>query len=101
MEVNCSVARGKPRDLECDEGCEKMKQTRTRELTDRERLQKEQEEAENQRALEEYEKKFGPKKHRERKRTQVEETKETNYLLYVLLSVGFLVFAVAVYFILA
>lgn len=99
MEVNCSAARDKA--LECDESCEKVKQSRARELKNKERLQKEQEEAENQRALEEYEKKFGPKKYRERKRAQVEETKETNYLLYVLLSVGFLVLAVAGYFVLA
>lgn len=99
MEVNCA-ARAKSKALECDENCEKVKQNRTRERSDRERLQREQEEAENQRALEEYEKKFGPKKYRERKRTQVEETKEANYLLYGLVSGGILLVAVMVYFVL-
>lgn len=101
MEVNCNAARMKSKLLECDDNCEKAKHNRNQERNDKERLQREHEEAENQRALEEYEKKFGPKKYRERKRAQVEETKETDYLLYALVSGGILMVAVIVYFVLA
>ncbi|XP_058459485.1 NF-X1-type zinc finger protein NFXL1 [Malaya genurostris] len=98
MDVNCDGSKGKGKTLPCDESCEVFKEAKTRELTEIERQQKEQEEAENQRALEEYEKKFGRKKYRERKRVHVEETKDSKWLVYVLISSGVLLAAVFAYF---
>ncbi|XP_055535843.1 NF-X1-type zinc finger protein NFXL1 [Wyeomyia smithii] len=98
VDVNCNVARSKSKTLECDESCAQLKEIKNRELAELELHRKQQQEAENQRALEEYEKKFGRKKYRERKRVQVEDSKDSHLLLYVLSAAGCIIVAVVGYF---
>ncbi|XP_055611360.1 NF-X1-type zinc finger protein NFXL1 [Uranotaenia lowii] len=103
MEVSCGSVRAQSQThkLECDASCQELQAARALQLNEKEMAQKQAEEAENRRALEEYEKKFSDRrKHRERKKVQQEEIKETNWVLYGGISAGVVLVALVVYFLL-
>lgn len=86
--------------LECNSECEEKRKQIEEENQRKILKQKQLEEEKNRKELEEYEKKFGPKKYKERKQRHVEE-KKSNLKLKVVVSAGvFLIISVASYFIL-
>lgn len=85
--------------LECNGECEEKK--RLIEEENQRKIQKQRllEEEKNRKELEEYEKKFGPKKYKERKQRHVEE-KSSNLKMKILVSSAvFLTISVVSYFI--
>uniref|UniRef100_A0A182WAM4 PHD-type domain-containing protein n=1 Tax=Anopheles minimus TaxID=112268 RepID=A0A182WAM4_9DIPT len=94
-EVSCKVARNSPT-LDCDQQCEALRAQKQEEQDRKEREARAQQELENQRELEEYDRKFNKRKYRERKRPQVQQ-EETgrHWAVYVIPVVVVLVGVVA------
>lgn len=69
---------------DCDETCEEKKRLLEAENKKAIEMQLKMEEEKNRRELEEYQKKFGPKKFKERKRRTVEEEKSNKSLILII-----------------
>lgn len=85
--------------LECNGEC--MEKKRLIEEENQRKILKQQqiEEEKNRRELEEYEKKFGPKKYKERKQRYVEEEKSNVKMKVLISSTAFIALSIAIYFI--
>lgn len=84
---------------DCDSTCEERKRQIEEENQKKIQKQLELEEEKNRRELEEYEKKFGPKKYKERKQRHVEEEKSNKSLIIIALSAFIAaIFAIVLYF---
>ncbi|XP_058066575.1 NF-X1-type zinc finger protein NFXL1 [Anopheles bellator] len=97
-EVPCNVAKDSV-PLECDAACEAIRAKKQQEEELKENERRTREELENQKELEEYERKFARRKHRERKRHEVKEEEGRNPWLYVL-PAAIVVVGIVMYFVL-
>lgn len=99
METSCDKIRAGFR-LSCDEACAD-KQLQEKKITDEtNRAKLEQELEKNRQEVEEFEKKFGKKKYKERKKPIVAENNNKQHI-YIGAAVGAIVLAVFVYYLFA
>lgn len=85
--------------LECNEECEEKRKQIEEENQRKLLKQRQLEEEKNRKELEEYEKKFGPKKYKEKKQRYVEEKKSNLKLKIAVSSATFLIISIISYFI--
>lgn len=97
VETSCDKLRS-GFELKCDEGC-LAKQAEAKKIADEIlRVKREQEAERNRIELEEFEKKFGKKKHKERKR-QVAVESDNSHVLKLILAAGVVaILAIIIYF---
>lgn len=99
METSCDKIRA-GFTLNCDDACvDKQKETR-KAAEAKDRQEREEELEKNRQEVEEFEKKFGKKKHKERKRVVVEE-KNNKQFIWIGAAVGASVLAVFAYYLFA
>lgn len=85
--------------LSCDEACFEKQKEAQKIADEQTRIKREQEIEKNRQEVEEFEKKFGRKKYKERKQKVVEEN-NTNQYIYAGAAVGVVVLAIFAYFLL-
>ncbi|XP_055702161.1 NF-X1-type zinc finger protein NFXL1 [Phlebotomus papatasi] len=97
IEVTCEKLRSGTFVLACDEQCSAKMAQKAKELEEKMAKQREEEAERNRQELEEFERKFGKKKPKERKRREIVDEKGTNWKLIAGSAVMAIVIAVAVY----
>lgn len=98
METSCDKIRS-GFELKCDENCEAKLAEAKKLAEDAERVKQEQEDERNRIELEEFEKKFGKKKHKERKR-QVAVESDNSYMWKLIFATGAIALvAIIIYFV--
>lgn len=94
-DVPCEKIRLENITIKCDESCKKKIQDQLETQKQKELIAKQIEDEKNRIELEEFEKKFGKKKSRERKAVVVEEKEDNKYLFYAG-TAGFAIVVIAV-----
>lgn len=87
--------------LSCDEACISRQNELKRIADEQERVKREQQEEKNRQELEEFEKKFGKKKHKERKQQIIEEKDNSHIYKWAGIGIGVAVLAAFIYFLLS
>lgn len=87
--------------LSCDEICINRQNELKRIADEQDRARREQQEEKNRQELEEFEKKFGKKKHKERKPQIIEQTDNSHIYKWAGIGVGVAVLAAFIYFLLS
>lgn len=85
--------------IACDENCFAKQDEMKKIAEENERIKREQEEQRNRQELEEFEKKFGKKKHKERKRQVVEEKQDAHLLKWAAASIAVIILSIFIYYI--
>lgn len=87
--------------VNCDENCA-VRQNELKTIAEQQaRLKREQEDEKNRQELEEFEKKMGKKKYKERKRQIIEDTNNSQILKWTGIAVAVAIFAIFAYFLLS